>query len=445
MMKWTWILLQAALFALPLLGSDPCDHSMGISFVAGHDERGYFVRAVREDYPPGRGVEKGAIYSGVAEYLAQGAGANAYFVNETTGFAVAMKEWRAADPLSTLRAFGKDAGIEVVTTPDNWWVMGRPDYQKAAETTISIHPADPAQRSRLNEKDTAQLESALIRELPVRNSWSRYGSVSQDLSYHWLGDDANTSTVILVSELKGESSPSAKYAWKVRVSRIAERYNVECMWKKNEIWGALVPEINQDFDGDGVRDPVFRGGPCGPGGRQTCDGVIISGADGQSLFEFGAGELAVEKAASGPPRFAVDVSSAVDEGKYVSEVNRTGMVPGKGPFVVSFDSVGKACQVNGLVESAEIERAATSRPASDRVRARDLLASVVGGPEKVRVYLFGQRAHDASSKSQEILLEERHWSLTPPSSFSDFHPPYYQSRLAFRYKAPKQEKEKKPE
>lgn len=441
-MKLTAFLLSAALADLSAFASHPCDNNLVVSFVAGHDDHGYFVRAVRDSYPPGRGVGKGATYVGVAEYLAREAGAVVFFRYQTTWNDVPMKEWRGEGPVGTFRAFGLDTGIELVQVEPSWWVVGPGEYLRDADITITIHPADPSQQHLVGE-DPEVLEAALVNQLPVRSGGQRHGPSNIELSYYWLTDLA-AGRLLVVSDLRSEgSSLSYKEARSLHATRVAGGFNFSCLWEKDEIYGPLVPEVNEDFDGDGVRDPVLMGGPCG---TKSCDAVILSGATGERLFEFSGNELAVEKSQTGPPWVAAEWSSSVDRGEYLSPRDRAEVRGERRHLVARFDPATRACLVDVRAGERAREQAKARRPGyDDRVRARDVLANVVGGLEKVRVYVFGPAHYDPASTSEQIKIERIFWQLDPPDALG-FRHPVYQSRLVFRYRAPEViEKEKEKE
>lgn len=419
-----------ALASATIVASQPCPETRGTRLVGGRDDTGFFIRGVKS--PQGHGSEVGpnAIIVAAAESLASEGRALAFFASAKTSKAVPLKEWRDPTPLGALRAFCADAGLEVVEVPPNWWVIGRPEYQRVADFTVSIHPADPQDSRQSPEAERQELEDVLVGQLPVRNSLETFGLVAIELSYRF-STDAPTTTAVVVEDRLNERF-STKYVRKVSVTRTEAGYKLDCLWKQAEVYGPLVSEINEDFDGDGVRDPVFLGGPCG---RAECDAVILSGATGERLFEFGGNELAVEKSPTGPPRIAAEWSFSVDRGKYLSPRDRAEVRGDRRHLVARFDPATRACLVDVRAGERAKEHAKASRPGYDRLRTRDALASIVGGLEKVRVYVFGPAHYDPASTSEQIKIERIFWQLDPPDALG-FRHPVYQSRLVFRYRAP---------
>ena len=91
-------------------------------FEAGHDEVGYFVRALPvagRDYV----FAENSIQE-LGDYLAAEQHATVIYDVLGTKRNVARGEWRGKDPLSTLRAFGSVAGLEVVVPEEGFWVIG---------------------------------------------------------------------------------------------------------------------------------------------------------------------------------------------------------------------------------------------------------------------------------------------------------------------------------
>jgi hypothetical protein len=409
-----------------------CQYKRGAQLLAVQDESGYLIRTQKED---ALGVvRKWAQLYGVGDHLASKGGATAFYLFSGTWVDIPKREWHGSDPLNALRAFGQAAGFQVVTASPDWWVIGPAEYQRDAEIQITAHPVWPDQWSPIPEADAATLERDLVRRLPVRDAEGFHGDTEIDVSYFWLRQEG-ADRLLVLSRLGHRGAPACKWihykAFKLRVSRETGGFTFECLWESLEPTGPFIPEIAEDFDGDGVRDLVFDASGC-----DEVEDVILSGADGHILFEFGTNELAVERAAIGPKRFAVQASWAVKRGHYLPRVGKVSQLGAHAPLLLRFDPDKSAFSVD-VAEGMQAGTLGTgAEPNDDEITApRRLLSALLGSPDRVRVYLFGSGAHRPDSKVEEVRIRRVVWA-SPAPSVQGLLPAHYQSRVVFEYRAP---------
>ncbi len=363
------VLLGAALIAALAAGgprADDCAPAFPANgLVAGHDDQGYFVRAV----PTGgdKKVRRDARINPVAEYLASQAGAIVVYVDGGTGRDLEGGEWRGDDPLSALQAFAAAAGTEVVVPARGFWIVGIPAMLDGSAVVLFSQPLDPAAPAGWSAKDLHELESALFQQLPVRGGGAARGMRYLGLGYHWVGDSEPDTLLVVSTEYMGGGP--AKYtsfrAFKVRASMLGGRARVSCLWSSGRIAGPLVEDIRQDFDGDGLPDFVFdryadvEGSP-----------VVLSGKDGHVLLRFQGAEIATERSHGGAVRVAVFEPSETDPTTWEPQILR--FDSGAGHFVPA------AQQEAAALSSHE----ATVKPNRGLV---GLLEAEVGGKDKVTV------------------------------------------------------------
>ena len=117
-------------------------------FEAGHDEVGYFVRALPvagRDYV----FAENSIQE-LGDYLAAEQHATVIYDVLGTKRNVARGEWRGKDPLSTLRAFGSVAGLEVVVPEEGFWVIGAKGALAIGGIAVLTYPIDSSQQDRMS-------------------------------------------------------------------------------------------------------------------------------------------------------------------------------------------------------------------------------------------------------------------------------------------------------
>jgi hypothetical protein len=412
--------------------SQRCDYPTAADFVAEREQQDYVIRTIGSDrYGI---VRKWTPLYGVGDRLAEEANAQAFYLFFGTWKDMPKGEWHGPDLLNALRALGQAAGFEVITAPPDWWLIGPAEYQRDAEIQITAHPVWPDQWSPIPNAEAAALERDLVRRLPVRDTEGAHGDTEIDVSYFWLREEGDDRLLVL-SELGHRGAPACKYihykAFKLRVSRGPNGFTFDCLWESQEPHGRLLPEIAEDFDGDGVRDLVFDASGC-----DEVESSILSGADGRVLFEFGTNELAVEKKAAGPKKFAVQWSWAVDRGHYLPEVGRVSDLGAHAPLVLNFDPGARAFAVD-VADGIRVRTLATDARADHDSSSgpRRWLSALLGSSDRVRVYLFAGGAHRPNSKVEEVPIRHVIWAPQPPS-VRGLLPDHYQSTLVFEYKAP---------
>lgn len=294
----------------PALAGDGCAYRQGYRwFESGSDGQGYFVRfadpaqirkvlgwgnALEQAYgaanqlPPGRET---LIFP--ASYLADAAGTSVLFVGRI-GTRVPMPlggVWRAADPLSCLRSLAQAAGLQVAVPKPGYWLIGTTEMLDPAAVEVFAYSIDTTRQPLQPEGTVADLEHALLAQLPVRDVGPR---ALIGLGYYWVPGEPDT--LLVVATHGANTNPSdgdelGVSAYKVRVHRDGGRIMVECLWgPAMGVSGQPLPGVQEDFDGDGVQDFFFA--EAGDLGRPD---VIVSGADGSTLAEVHTGSLAVQK------------------------------------------------------------------------------------------------------------------------------------------------------
>jgi hypothetical protein len=342
---------------------DPCGNApseLGLAF--GHDASGYWIRtdlipgalppsvATRWVKPPG-------------EFLASEAAATVLFVAGRTTTVLGPGEWREESPLGTLKAFCTAGGLEVDTAvPRLWVVMRRGDPTRAA-VTVFAQPVDPEHQKLQPEREVEGLERALVNRLSELYLYG--GDQSVGVSYYWLPKEGPDILLVVASSLReGVFAPLQTRVFKVRFERSGGNVKLECLWASDQAWGALMPEVDEDFDGDGYRDFLFD-----PGNDEHHEAVILSGRTGTKLLELRSGLLAVEKDVAGAERLA----ARTKEGGLWA------------PRVLLYE---KADQT--FVEDKEHGPTANALSVgagdSPRTRLLDTFASAVGGRAKVKLY-----------------------------------------------------------
>jgi hypothetical protein len=417
------ISLTAAL-ASSLCGASDCRYPKGTSFVAGHDEKGFFVRADWQD-PRLRPI-KGSIIAGVGDYLARQAGATILYLSTNTAQEMGRGEWRSGEPLATLKLFADAAGLEVEVPSPGYWVIGPPDYRLSSALTLSTQPLDPAGQGFRSQAEMRDIEMALVNQLPVRDTGNARGEIALNVAYYQVAEEGPDIWLVLSSlTWAGDSNPYSPFfkAYKVRLDRADGHVAVHCVWESLEATGRLVPEIAEDFDGDGIRDFVFEGG-----GDKHPD-VILSGSDGRVLLTFLGNELAVEKAAVGPKRFAVDTIIGMDiEG----EPSKGPDSWREGPFVLKYDRSASDYEMEEKADLQARAQAVVNAPGGQANGPRKLLARALGGTNKVRVYLLYPGAHYPGGAYEEVPQQRYSWNVeVTPQLVAKGYP----ARILLRYES----------
>ena len=293
--------------------------------------------------------------------------------------------WRGAHALACLRSFAQAAGLEVVVPQPGLWLIGPAELVRQAALVVFAYRIDATLQPLENEASVRELELAFLERLPIRQflppfqrhdkTWDLSPALI-GLGYDAVPGEPDTYLVVATQGTFTEAIYGPEEltvtAAKVRVHRDAGKLAVECLWARGAA-GPLVPEIQEDIDGDGIQDFYFR--------RADLDGessdLIVSGADGATITTAIGGTLAVEKDGTGPKRFSVA---------------RPGVESPKAQ-VYRFDMQSKHLEV---VRQRIAGSAAAVLPGS-RTRPlewpADALAAEIGSMDKVKVYcLPGFRA-----------------------------------------------------
>ncbi len=334
---------------------------------AGRDSEGYFVRLDWPSAAAGGGVD----ISPAADYLAAEAGATILYQTRFTDPIHESQTWRGDDPLTTLRAFATSGRLALETSTPSLWVVRPAVLNDYLEVIISAGPADPGHQGLQPVSQIGDIEHALLDQLPVRDT-SGYGNrAGIELTYYWLPDEGRDMMLVQYrgADLGGHAQGSSAY--KVRLGRSGGRVTVDCLWANGDVSGGLVPEIAEDFDGDGYRDFVFD---VGSGPRVLLEAAIISGKDGKTLLKFAGSELAVEKTASGPKRVAAKLFRPDwDEKTPLRSLHLDG-------------TTSRYVEDRPQGASATAVDATGALPGEPRIGVADVLTRRVGGRELVRLY-----------------------------------------------------------
>jgi hypothetical protein len=343
-----------------------------------------------------------------------------YYSQSLTENPLEANEWRASDPLAVLKSFCRDAGLEVATPEPDLWVIGPPWFKERAALSVSAQPADAATQGFLSVARAGDMERALIAQLPIREGSGNRLVSRVGVSYYWLPKEGRDVLLVLAwipPALDGR--PPQYKAFKVRLGRSGGKTKVECLWEALDgPAGRLVPDIDEDFDGDGYRDFVFAADTLDYGDSNT----VLSGKDGSTLFTFSYSDLAVEKKAAGPKRIAVRHSPEREPGRdaYEAFAETYQYSPEQERFVPTRESLPQA-------RPAEPEGSADINTGWKR------LSRVAGGAAKVRVYLLHRPGGETLSGDVEsILVRQTDWT---PNVTKELIDKGYPARILFTYKS----------
>lgn len=431
------MIVSLFLVAVPSLSDESRDcrylDTRGVE--AGRDAQGYYVRTLHVE-GVGNKLGRTASYQEVGDYLASEAGAIIFYFGTMTQRDAGPAEWRAADPLTVLKAFAVAAGLEVETPAKDFWMIGGPWVKEEGAVTLFAQPLDPRGQAHLPSREAEEIERALVSQLPIRHdvlgSTMRYAGVS----YYWLPKEGRNILLVLGtsgSERRPTSTfhSSLEVAFKVRVNRVGGKLRVTCLWQSEAPAGRLLPEIDEDFDGDGYRDFVFNNS----GDRDwEPSNVVLSGKEGTTLFAFYGTELAVEKGVAGPKRIGVPQFYSQEETDAILRVPLVdrNLAPPRspGPHVLKYS------REDGEFEREEPKtRKASAAAAGERPTERPerALAEVAGGPGKVRLYLIGQINWNPHSPFEQVLSLPSEWTThVTPELIKQGYP----ARILNEYKSP---------
>jgi len=302
----------------------------------------------------------------------------------------------------------------VVAPSPGWWLVGPAKHLSSpASVTIAVQCLGPTGQGWTDPAAVAELERALVSQLPVR-VLSRVrgpGEGSLTVQYYWLPEEGPDTLLVLASQ-PGNSVVWAQHqGFKVRAHRESSKVTVDCIWAMSQHAvpsGRLVPEIAEDFDGDGYRDFVFDGGD-----DEHFVNTIVSGKDGRLLLAFDvSNEIAVERRPTGLPRLAVegidDLQNGGEAPQYGAEAPPDEDAE-RGPVVLIFDRVAGRFEPAPGSKAAVTAQAIAQGPGGSANVPRRALAAALGGPAKVRAYLLMPGASYAAGGYEEIRAVQREY------------------------------------
>ncbi len=236
---------------------------------------------------------RGGRYLALVDQLASASGKTAVQLTGRLARELACTtEWVAGTPDELLKKFLASAGVDLVVDGDYLLIGEKEKLEEQKVVIFAYAIAPPADAVQLELERTARL---LLRQLPVRYWSDIWGDrVWLALGYYRVPGEGNT---FLVVATQGHETPMPGHLLKVRFDTSDE---VECLWSVPGS-GQLIPEVIEDFDNDGVRDYVLKG----PTDTGDWPNLILSGADGRRLLEFGSRALAVERTPEGVKRLAL--------------------------------------------------------------------------------------------------------------------------------------------
>jgi hypothetical protein len=386
---------------IPAARRHGCKYWAGPQFSAGHDDKGYYVRSARRDAAfVGHARQTVTV---VGDELAAKTGATSIYLWPSTVRDVESGEWRGQDPLGAFTAFAHAGGLEVISPSPGWWLTGPPDWIESGPVTITSRCVSPPGQGWASAADVAELERALVTQLPVRDIRRQggRGEAAMNLSYYWLPEEGPDTLLVLTSQPGGEFPPLYR-GFKVRVSREGPEVKVDCIWAMGDNHvpsGRFVPEIAEDFDGDGYRDFVFYAED------ERFVNTIVSGRDGRLLLPFSGAEVAVGRNPQAPLSFAVEGTYDLEYGGENPHIE--GAVH-EGPVVLTVDRAnGQLGPAPGT--GARVATQAIAQTAGGQFNGpRRALAVALGGTDKVRVYILQGGVHYPGGGYEEINAADRH-------------------------------------
>ncbi len=344
-----------------------CTSASGV-VSAGRDVGGYFVHL---DWPAGA-ARGGVDISQAADYLALEAGVTILYRTEFSDPIRESQTWRGRDPLATLQAVATTGNLAIDASTPGLWVVRRSAVSDYASVTIIARPLDPGDQGIQPVSQIGDIERALLNQLPVRDLYGLGERAGIELSYYWLAEEGRDAMLVVYQARALDAHIWGSGAYKVRVQRGDSRVTIDCVWANSDIAAGLVPEIAEDFDGDGYRDFVFDSAN---GIRTVLPAAIVSGRDGKTLLRFAGPDLAVEEKASGPKRIATTLFPlSPHEEPYLSSLR---LDEGARRYYVDKSPAGT---------TATPSESAQSPADPSRLNAAELLAGRVGDAKNVRLY-----------------------------------------------------------
>lgn len=388
----------------------PCEPAGGPSLSAGKDERGFFVTAdwTEEFWRPRRGT----LVTRVCDRLAREDGVTVLYVSERAESDVPRGRYSGTTPLAAARAFCQAAGLRVLTPARGLWVVDTTARSKDLVVTLFSRRLGSSE-SWVKGPEERELETAILSQLPIRSVCEGVQDCFMGIAYLPLSEaDGPKLLVQAMSSVGLPGKPPAYSAFKVTVHRGPSGFTLGCLWSY-PVSGPVVPEVDEDLDGDGLRDFVFSVDDY----DEAMDSVI-SGRSGSPLFEFCGRELVVEDRPGGPKRVAV-------ERVWVGVSDET-PEPLVGPAVLVYSSENGVFAVEGLADdtsSSPTAASATRPPAGDAgALLANMLRSAPSHPSRVRRYLLRGVGAVAVAEGEAVVPVRRDWveRVTPSMVSKDF-------------------------
>jgi hypothetical protein len=422
------LLCLAATFVVTNAGSQggQCRNANELGLTFGHDASGYWIRTdlIPGALPPStakRWVEP------TADFLASEAEATVLFVAGRTTSVLGPAEWRGQEPLNVFRAFCAAGGLEVNTSvPGLWVVVPRGDVTRAA-VTVFAQPMNPKLQDFRPAPEIEAWQRVLVNQLTPQ--YLEGGDQALGVSYCWLPNEGPNTALVVASWLgEGQFAALKTKVFKVRIENPGSRAKLQCLWQSEQAWGALMPEIEDDFDGDGYRDFLFD-----PGTDEHHNAVILSGRTGTQLLQLRSGLLAIDRGAPGPRRVAARIK---EDGHWTGHV-------------LSYER-----EQNAFVEATEYGPAAKSLAlgAGDSPRARllETFVAAVGGRARVTVYAApGWRSELTAADRDSDKITFVNWEPAPIRRIYYVEPQQVEkgrpSHILYRWESPAYQDEKRRE
>lgn len=289
--------LLAAKSELP--GADPVRDPGCVEFseiVSGRDQDGYFVR-IQSPGPPGlaEGTQKplatGTSIRQAAHRLARFAGATVLFhVSATRRPLARTVAWRDQYPIGVASEMARAAGLRVrEIEPRLWFVEPIDDPQVGAEIRVFVIKAGAGEPDSI----PSSLVDRLVSAVPVLDGVTVSVGV-----YQTKGNRSDFLAVVSQTDGRGGRILQQMIV-KMRVSsESGHDEGIDCLWIAPGPGGALLPGLEEDFDGDGVADFVV--------GSAAGVSSVLSGSTGGCFGKFLTDFIAVPVLPGAKNRIVVD-------------------------------------------------------------------------------------------------------------------------------------------
>jgi hypothetical protein len=418
--------MWCAVVVLGLLGSrvvagTPCEAVGGPSLVTTRDESGYSVVAdwTDEFWRPRRGTR----INKVCDWLASEAHVTVLYASENTERDIPRGHFSGNTPLEAVRALCDAAGLQVLTPSPRLWVIDKVKRDTDLSITVFCRRLS-LEKSWLENDEQADLEMAILNQLPIRTACVGLADCFMGIGYLPL-PDAKTPTLLVQAMLPvGLAGHAPTYAvYKIAVERGDSGFNLRCLWAC-PVSGPIVPEVDEDLDGDGFRDFVFS-----VDDYEDAMDSAVSGLTGATLFEFSGRELVVEQDSVGPKRVAVE--------RVWVGIGDERQEPKLGPAVLVFSESDSGFRVQPNLSGST---AGTTMVPVDSATAKDpgdglvrLLRSGSGQPSRIKRFLLREPGAVTHTDGEQIVTVRRGWlERVTPAMVSEGLPAriLFQVRLA---------------